>query len=263
MSLECRDLSTFLPAYVDGEFEGFETAEIEDHLTRCADCRREVSVQEGLKAAVRRAAPALAPVQLREAVRGQLREAEGPPGRWDDFLRNPVGVGLAAAAVGIAVWFLAGGLTHPLLRRAHSPLLEDGISLAVHGRQLPLDYTGSDATAVQDWMAKRLPFAARVPRLSSGSLQGVRLSHVHSRPAALVSYDLPRGGGRVSLVIVDDPDEPSLPGDARQVADRQVWLSRSRGYNVVSWKTNEIVYQLISDLDERDVLQLVQSAELR
>jgi len=32
---------------------------------------------------------------------------------------------------------------------------------------------------------------------------------------------------------------------------------------VVSWKTNEIVYQLISDLDEQDVLQLVQTAEMR
>ena len=79
----------------------------------------------------------------------------------------------------------------------------------------------------------------------------------------MVAYDLPRAGGRVSLVIVDDPEAASLPGTARRVADRQVWLSRSRGYNVVSWKTNEIVYQLISDLDERDVLQLVQAAELR
>jgi len=75
MPLECRDLSTFLPAYVDGEFAGTETAEIEDHLTGCAECRREVSVQEGLKAAVRRAAPALAPIELREAVREKLRDA--------------------------------------------------------------------------------------------------------------------------------------------------------------------------------------------
>src|SRR5438067_13873483 len=122
MPLECPDLSTFLPAYVDGEFEGFETAGIEDHLSRCAGCRREVSLQEGLKAAVRRAAPALAPIELREVVREKLRDADGPPGRWDAVLRNPFGVGLAAAAVGAAVWFLAGGLTHPIVPRGHSPL---------------------------------------------------------------------------------------------------------------------------------------------
>jgi len=32
---------------------------------------------------------------------------------------------------------------------------------------------------------------------------------------------------------------------------------------VVSWRTDEIVYSLISDLDESDVLQLVQAVELR
>ena len=67
----------------------------------------------------------------------------------------------------------------------------------------------------------------------------------------------------MSLFIVDDPDEGDPPGTVRRIDDRQVWLSRSRGYNVVSWRSNEIVYQLISDLDERDVLQLVQAVELR
>ena len=81
---------------------------------------------------------------------------------------------------------------------------------------------------------------------------------------AVLSYSTPQAEGRrVSLFIVDDPDNSDPPGSVRRVADRQVWLSRSRGYNVVSWRSDEIVYQLISDLDERDVLQLVQAVELR
>jgi anti-sigma factor RsiW len=261
MPLECRDLSTFLAAYVDGEFDGFEIVEIEQHLVSCESCRKSAALQQGLKAAVRRAAPAVAPVELVQSLQERLREADGPAGGWDAVFKNPLGVGLAAAAVGAAAWFLAGGLTHPLLTRPQSSLLDDGI--AVHGLQLPLDYAATDATAVQDWLEKRLPFAARVPRLPRGSLQGARLSHVHSHPAAVLSYDLPQSKGRVSLLIVDDMEDGSFLGAARQVADRQVWLSRSRGYNVVSWRTNEIVYSLISDLDERDVLQLVQTAELR
>ena len=59
------------------------------------------------------------------------------------------------------------------------------------------------------------------------------------------------------------PDEGDPPGSVRRLEGRQVWLSRSRGYNVVSWRTNEIVYSLISDLDESDVLQLVQAVEFR
>jgi len=40
------------------------------------------------------------------------------------------------------------------------------------------------------------------------------------------------------------------------------WLSQARGFNVASWRNHEIVYSLISDLDEQDVLALVRSAEL-
>ena len=86
---------------------------------------------------------------------------------------------------------------------------------------------------------------------------------MHSRPAAALSYSVPQAGGqRVTLLIVDDPDDDP-PGSVRRLPGRQVWLSRSRGYNVVSWRTDEIVYSLISDLDESDVLQLVQAVELR
>jgi hypothetical protein len=118
---------------------------------------------------------------------------------------------------------------------------------------------------VQQWLQGRLDFAARVPRFRQGpALQGVRLSQLHSRSAAALSYAAPQaGGGRVTLLIVDDPDDGDPPGSVRQLAGREVWLSRSRGYNVVSWRTNEIVYSLISDLDESDVLQLVQAVELR
>ena len=68
-------------------------------------------------------------------------------------------------------------------------------------------------------------------------------------------------GRRVSLLIVDDP-EPQLQGNARRIADREIWLSRARGFNIASWRNDEIVYSLISDLDEQDILALVQSAEL-
>ena len=79
----------------------------------------------------------------------------------------------------------------------------------------------------------------------------------------MVTYTVPQGNGRrVSLLIVDDP-EPQLQGDARRIADREIWLSRARGFNIASWRNDEIVYSLISDLDEKDILALVASAELR
>jgi anti-sigma factor RsiW len=262
MPLECRELESFLPAYVDGEFEAYERAEVETHLAGCAACQHAVRIQAAMKEAVRRAGPAIAPIELRHSVQLALRDEELPGSRWDNVLRNPRSVGLAAAAVGAAVWFLAGGMSHPLFTR-QSGMVDD--SVAIHMRGLPLDYAANDVGSVQQWLQGRLDFAARIPRFRQGpALQGVRLSQLHSRPAAVLSYSVPQADGRrVSLFIVDDPDQGDPPGTVRRIDDRQVWLSRSRGYNVVSWRSNEIVYQLISDLDERDVLQLVEAVDLR
>jgi hypothetical protein len=167
---------------------------------------------------------------------------------------------VAAACVGAAAWFLAGGLSHPLFT-THS-LIDDGVAL--HARALPLDYIASDPRSAQQWLEGKLDFGVRLPRFVKGPrLQGVRLSNVHQRLAAVVTYSLPQADGRrVSLLIVDDP-EPRLPGASRRIADREVWFSRAKGFNVASWRNDEIVYSLISDLDEADILALVQSAEMR
>jgi hypothetical protein len=142
-----------------------------------------------------------------------------------------------------------------------SSFVDDGVAL--HARSLPLDYAASDVGSLQQWLSTRLDFGVRVPRFEQrAQVQGVRLSSVHARPAAMVTYAVTQDGRRVSLLIVDDP-EPQLGGRARQIDGRDVYIARARGFNVASWRRDDVVYSLISDLDERDVLQLVQSAEQR
>lgn len=268
MARACRQLEeTFLHAYVDGEFSPKESAEVKAHLDGCADCAQEARLHQSYKAAMLRT-QASAPNALNALVREQLAE-EAAQGRWARALRDPRGIAVAAAAVGAAAWFLAGGLSHPLIGRGHS-LVEDGVAL--HARALPLDYTASDATSAQQWLSGRLDFGVHLPRFARGPegagprgprLEGVRLSNLHERPAAMVTYTIPSADGRrVSLLIVDDPEQ-RLPGAARRIADRDVWMSRARGFNVASWRNDEVVYSLISDLDEEDVLALVESAEMR
>ena len=287
-ALSCGDVAALLNPYVDGEFDAVEGAQVEAHLAGCAPCGRSARLQTSFRQVLRRSArPLAAPAELRAAVLSRLDRAgedelEGDdqggtrrsaPTAWSRvFLRlTPRAVAFAAAAAGIAAWIIAGGLQHPLLQAdadrrafAEQSVLEDGID--IHARTLPLDFTASDAGSVQRWLQGKLDFGVRLPRFArqnGPALQGVRLSTLHSHPAAVVSYTVPADQGhRVSLVIVDDP-QPQMAGVRRQLQGREVWMAQSRGYNVASWKSNEIVYSLISDLDEHDVLELVQAAELR
>ena len=259
MRQECRKLEeTFLHAYVDGEFSPEESAEVKLHLDECATCAHAVRLHQSYKAAMLRA-HTTAPHLFYQGVREQIAE-EAAHGRWARAFQKPSAIAVAAACVGAAAWFLAGGLSHPLF--APHSFIEDGIAL--HARALPLDFAATDPRSAQQWLQSKVDFGVRLPRFAQGpKLQGVRLSSVHQRQAAVVTYSLPQADGRrVSLLIVDDP-EPHLPGAARRVADREVWLSRARGFNIASWRNDEIVYSLITDLDEADVLALVQSADMR
>lgn len=283
MSVTCEEVAALLAPFVDGEFDEAEVAPIEAHLASCPSCARGARLQGAFKEALRRTGRcAAAPVGLRQSVLARLDEAEEDEGASAFatlprlFKRfSPRALVLAAACGGLAAWVIAGGLQHPLLqadadRRAFAALsrgaLEDGVAL--HAHTFPFDYAASDAGSVQRWLQGRLDFGVRLPRFgtrrgSPPALQGVRLSTLHARPAAMVSYTVPSvDGRRVSLLIVDDP-EPQLSGAPRQVQGRQVWMAQARGYNVASWRSNEIVYSLISDLDEDSVLELVRGAELR
>jgi anti-sigma factor RsiW len=261
VSQECRKLEeTFLHAYVDGEFSGEENAEVQQHLVDCAICLRAVRLHRSYKAAMLRANQA-APHAVHDALKDAIA-AQAVQGRWARAFQRPSTIATAAACVGAAVWFAMGGLSHPLFQSPAHSLIDDGVQL--HAGALPLDFAATDPGSAQQWLQRKLEIGVRVPRFAQGArLQGVRLSNVHQHRGAVVTYSLPQGEGRrVSLLIVDDP-EPQLPGAARRVADREVWLSRAKGFNIASWRNDEIVYSLISDLDEQDVLALVQSADLR
>jgi hypothetical protein len=77
-----------------------------------------------------------------------------------------------------------------------------------------------------------------------------------------VRYQLPRG--QAGLFIVDDPGRRfDAPGREVRVGNEVVRLARSKGYNVAVWRQDEIVYSLVSDLDEDSLFELVQEAQVQ
>jgi hypothetical protein len=85
------------------------------------------------------------------------------------------------------------------------------------------------------------------------------LSHILDQPAAYVRYDLPRG--QAGLFILDDPKHRfGEAGRVVHVGPGTVRIANTRGFNVAVWRRNEIVYSLVSDLDEHDLARLVETA---
>jgi anti-sigma factor RsiW len=259
--IDCAELERSLEAYLDGEFDGALRAEADAHLAACTACRERAGARG----------------RAREAVRARLKEAmgSGPAGRAPAALRDrlerqlaqerrpfwrrvfaPVPLATAAACA-------AGVLVVLATRGGPDMLLEEAVRK--HNRDLPLEVTAAGvggADAIPGWFAGKLDFRPAPPRFRKDGVKvvGARLSHLREWPAAYIRYQLPRGNA--GLFIVDDPEQRfHASGREVRVGPSVVRVANSRGYNVAVWRQDEIVYSLVSDLDEDDLFGLVATAQ--
>jgi anti-sigma factor RsiW len=258
--MDCRELERSLEPYLDGELEARELAEVDAHLACCAPCRDLLEARS----------------RARSLVRARLREAMGPggeAGRAPEALRARISEALArerrpwrralspvplAALAACA----AGALVVLASHSASDPLVEEAVRK--HARDLPLEVSADAvaADAIPGMLASKLDFYPRPPRFQAPglSLVGARLSTISDRPAAYMRYQTPRG--RMGLFIIDDPGgRVGKAGRAVEVGPATVRVMNSRGYNVAVWRQHEIVYSLVTDLDEGDLVRLVGTAQ--
>jgi anti-sigma factor RsiW len=286
--MKCRELSGFieacLDAYLDGELDARECGEIEAHLEDCHACRSVVRNQACQKKLVRaRAMEIRAPAGLKARLSACLAEEDVRP-----FETAPEDVALLAgeaerpgaallppevrqaaptwrsapvftsvAFLLVFVWVASGGFSS-------EPLVDDAVRK--HARHLPLEVTGP-ADSLEGWLRDKVDFNPGVLIFPAGlEPLGARLSHVRDRPAVYIGYGRPGSGPdgerRASLFVFADPSfDPSAERQRhRRVRDRDVVVASHNGYNVVLWKENEVVYSLVADLDERELLALIEAA---
>jgi anti-sigma factor RsiW len=259
--MDCGEAIRSIYPWLDGEFDGREQAEMATHLAACETCRTRADeaararalLRAKLREAMGPGAPAgTAPEALRERIAAALSGRRRSP--WRRAL-SPIPVGaLAACALG-ALMVVAS-------HRIEDPLVEDAVRK--HALDLPLEVNAAMVApeAIPGLLGSKLDFNPRPPRFQAQGLRivGARLSHLQDRPAAYIRYELPNG--RVSLFILDDPDRRmGESGRAVRLGPGTVRMINARGFNVAVWRHNEIVYSLVSDLDEGDLVRLVETAQ--
>ncbi|MDF1565838.1 MAG: zf-HC2 domain-containing protein [Deltaproteobacteria bacterium] len=276
--LGCRDEQELIELFLDGELGAEEQRELEAHLEDCEVCRHHLEERAQVSARLLSAASEVkAPASLGERVAAALDSVDFdlPPTAEDERLFGPppgrdskvvplaqarwtrrLPVMASAAALALFVWVAGGGFGAS--SSSEEDLVEDAVTR--HARALPLELDTPDPAQVRGWARGKVDFNPRVPHFRS-ALQpvGARLSHVLDRPAVYLAYQEP-GGGRAGLFLFAEGEHPHLPvarERVRRVGDHEVVLVNRRGYNVVMWRDQGIVYSLVSDLDESTLLRLV------
>ncbi len=248
--MTCLDLDSVVYPYLDGELEEADRKDFEDHLSGCAPCARRVGAEAAFHGALRRSvrvqrapAPEALRAMLHTGIRREHRRVQVVSWtRW--------GSAALLAAAASAAWLE--------LRPAPPDLVGDEAAVRFK-RQLPLEVTVRRHEQVETWFDDKLDWRVPVPRLPNAQLAGARLSNVREHEAAYIVYELASVGGgpprRVGLFVLDDAPQ-ALP--ARPWPD--VRVHPVRGFNVASWRTGDLVYELVSDLDADSLRTMLTAA---
>ena len=244
--MNCSDVRTRLPAYVDGELAVSEIADVEGHCLECRDCTALAAAEGEFRRLLRRQPHEAAPAGLRARVRRRIRrEAVLATGRrW-----LPVSAVAVAATIVVAV--LLPARTPPSLV---ADLVDKHIAYAQLDR--PAEFASNDPREVADWFRSRVGMRVTVPDYSPAGIQltGARLADAHERKAAYLLYEKGRTLLSVFIVPVTRP-EGTLRGDRVNYRGQNYLTYERKGFRTVSWTDGQLVYGLVSVLDYDALLE--------
>jgi anti-sigma factor RsiW len=259
MKIDCSDFKKYLDAYFDEELADAERAEFDAHVAVCCECRQHYEHRNWFQGAVRPAMrrPCRLSTDARDRMRESLRGEAQVIRRRRTFRRVAQVIPAMAAASAI---FL---LVTPLTGFAPAPVVDEAVSQ--HIDRTPVDMPSPEADEVERWFSDRLTFRFQAPRFRRATLLGGRMTRVvlrdnDRRSAAHLVY----GIGRHKLSVLAFPahglDVNELK-DGKPESGHAMDVHDSKGYRVLLYRKGDVAYAVTSDLPERDMLQLLSSAQ--
>ncbi|WP_342381699.1 zf-HC2 domain-containing protein [Myxococcus stipitatus] len=251
--MTCQELERLLYPYLDGEFQPEERVDLESHLAACPPCRRRVEDERNMRSALRRAArhsvqQMRAPASLRAGIAQGLHK---------EHRRAQYGVWLRAGAVALVVMTVGSGWL--MLREAQRQRLARDEIVRRHSRALPFEIASSAPEQLETWFKGKVDPRVALPQLPKAKPLGGRISILNGREVAYISYEtLPNDGEpsrRLGVFVVPDEEGPkpqALPA---------VEVDSAQGFNIVTWRDQEVVYEMVTDMDEHDILRMLDERE--
>jgi anti-sigma factor RsiW len=232
--MNCDVVCTFLDAYSTGELDLSETVQIEQHLSECAACAKELDELRSLRGVLSN--PSLrypAPLALRAKIGARRSTA------WR-LLR--VAAMILLVLVPCFGWYWS-------TTRSDRTLLAEITS--AHVRSLMgdhlLDVVSTDQHTVKPWFSGKIDFSPTVTDLASEGfpLVGGRLDYIHDRPAAAIVYR--RGKHAINVFVWPE-----------QGMDTKPRVAQDNGFHLILWRRGGLEYVAVSDVNEQDLSHLAE-----
>ncbi|MET0217934.1 MAG: anti-sigma factor [Burkholderiales bacterium] len=250
--MDCKETRDLLPAHADRELGLRDAVEIDRHLIACPACQGEFARQSALRAAVKKHATRFtAPPHLENSIQAALPGETAHPAvpvkrmwHW-----NWLNVGAALASAVAIVWSFGLYLAVP---SANDRIADEVVSS--HVRSLMVnhiaDIASSDQHTVKPWFNGKLDFSPTVSDFTAQGfpLVGARLDYLHGRPVAALVYR-----HRQHWI-----NEYVWPASNRNESENALYTLNRQGFHIVHWSEHGMIHWVISDLNPRDLMTLVQ-----
>jgi anti-sigma factor RsiW len=239
--------------------------ELADHLEACAACARANEAERVLSSllearlpryaappelkrrlahlAVTAAAPALA------LVFGALMQSMARV-RWMRTVAPALAVVLALGTTVLVVG-RSGKRENAALASMTGEAVND--HLRILNSAHPLDIESSANHQVKPWFEGKLDFAPVVPEPAAPDLrlEGGAVGYFFDRKAAVVVYGLRRHA--VTMLVFRAQGLPWPPPGTSRLAAAEAFQASDRGFHTVFWRSGELGYALISDIDPKEL----------
>jgi hypothetical protein len=221
----CSPHREFLAAVADGETELVPTVTF-DHITGCADCRREIRAHQLLTAKLR------AGEQLEQATSGRRR--------------IPVIAGrlrLIAAGAAVAIMVAAAGVGWSVLSRP------DPVQAAVSAASEPLQIESSDPSQVGQWCLQASGRTVPAIQLDGMQVVGARMDRAASTDIVTVVYIAP-SGARVTVSWLEGQAPAGSGVEDRNISGHELLIAHSPvGTAVITGSSADAMWQTASAIE--------------
>jgi anti-sigma factor RsiW len=238
--MTCKSALSLIEAYIDGELDAAQAAEVQRHLDDCQDCATAHRRLTRLSTDLRTLAPRYtAPEELRNRImQGAGRQPVEIP------RRRAITSWAIAATVLLA--FSAGWNAIQLQSQKNAGTAVAQEIVSSHVRSLIgdhlLDVPSTDQHNVKPWFNGRLDYAPDVKDFAAEgfALIGGRVDYLDRRPVAALVYK--RRQHVINLFV--------WPSTSKLAAPEAV-----SGYNLVVWNRAGMEYCAVSDLNQAELHQ--------
>jgi anti-sigma factor RsiW len=246
--MNCQQAKPLIDFYSDGELDAAGILELEKHINDCPACALAWRNAQTLKKALKQDSLFFtAPPELRRAIKAELRSQVETKPRWNFWDWNWLTTVTTSVATACLALLLTLSLTHP---SAEQRLAQEIVSSNIRSLMADhmLDVVSTDQHTVKPWFNGKLDFSPPVKDLAAQGfpLIGGRLDYIGGRSVAALIFH--RNKHVINLFIWPANEKNSKPAASTSI----------QGYNVIYWTNAGMTFWVVSDLNEKELMEFVQ-----